>query len=187
MKSQVWLLDPRPDLPTIVRMVEKGFELSEASSTPVMLELRIRACHVHGMFTAKPNREPAISRKHTLGAPEFNYGRIVLPPSSYAQEKHKVDVRWPRAIDFVRAERLNEVFPGALGDVGIITQGGLYNMVIRALQQVGLADAFGGSHVPIYCLNVTYPLIPEEIVAFCTGKQHVLVVEEGQPAFIEEA
>src|SRR5258708_5415901 len=48
MKSQIWLLDPRPNLPTIVRMVEKGFELSEASNTPVMLELRIRACHVHG-------------------------------------------------------------------------------------------------------------------------------------------
>src|SRR6516165_7710276 len=31
MKSQVWLLDPRPNLPTIVRMVEEGFELSEAS------------------------------------------------------------------------------------------------------------------------------------------------------------
>src|SRR3990167_2323532 len=31
MKSQIWLLDPRPNLPTIVRMVEKGFELSEAS------------------------------------------------------------------------------------------------------------------------------------------------------------
>ena len=31
MKSQIWLLDPRPDLPTIVRMVEHGFALSEAS------------------------------------------------------------------------------------------------------------------------------------------------------------
>ena len=47
MKSSMWLLDPRPDLPTIVRMVEKGFELSEASHAPVMLELRIRACHAH--------------------------------------------------------------------------------------------------------------------------------------------
>src|SRR5262245_17798533 len=187
MKSQIWLLDPRPDLPTIVKMVEKGFELSEASSTPVMLELRIRACHVHGTFATKPNREPEVSKKRALESPTFDYGRIVLPPSSYAQEKHKVDVRWPRAVDFVRTEKLNEVFQGQLGDVGVITQGGLYNMVIRALQQVGLADAFGGSRVPIYCLNVTYPLIPEEIVAFCAGRQHVLVVEEGQPAFIEEA
>src|SRR5512134_3220766 len=37
MKSQVWLLDPRPNLPSIVKAVEDGFELSEASNTPVML------------------------------------------------------------------------------------------------------------------------------------------------------
>ena len=46
MKSQIWLLDPRPNLPQIVKMVEHGFELSEQSNSPVMLELRIRACHV---------------------------------------------------------------------------------------------------------------------------------------------
>ena len=56
MKSSMWLLDPKPDLPTIVRCVEKGFELSEASHAPVMLELRIRACHVTGRFEAKANR-----------------------------------------------------------------------------------------------------------------------------------
>src|SRR5450432_719766 len=55
MKSQIWLLDPRPNLPCIVKMVEKAFELSEASSTPVFVELRIRACHVHGSFEAKDN------------------------------------------------------------------------------------------------------------------------------------
>ena len=37
MKSQMWLLDPRPDLPRIVELVERGFELSEASHSPVML------------------------------------------------------------------------------------------------------------------------------------------------------
>src|SRR5487761_1103519 len=50
MKSQIWLLDPRPNLPSIVHAVEQGFKLSEASNTPVMLDLRIRACHVHGQF-----------------------------------------------------------------------------------------------------------------------------------------
>src|SRR6202047_2481587 len=44
MKSSIWLMDPRPDLPTIVRMVEAGFELSEASHAPGMLELGLRAC-----------------------------------------------------------------------------------------------------------------------------------------------
>src|SRR6202522_886740 len=37
MKSQMWLLDPRPNLESIVAMVERGFELSEASSQPGML------------------------------------------------------------------------------------------------------------------------------------------------------
>ena len=36
-------------------------------------------------------------------------------------------------------------------------------------------------------LNVTYPLVPEEIAAFCVGKRAVLVVEEGAPDYIEQA
>ncbi|MGQ0510491.1 MAG: thiamine pyrophosphate-dependent enzyme, partial [Betaproteobacteria bacterium] len=187
MKSQMWLLDPRPNLPAIVDAVEKGFELSEASSTPVMLQLRIRACHVTGSFRTKPNRAPAISRRQVMANPDFDYGRICLPPATYAQEKHKIDVRWPAAVRFIREQGLNEVFPGEREDLGIICQGGLYNAVIRALQLLGLADAFGATRIPIYCMNVAYPMIPEEIVAFCAGKKRVLVVEEGQPAYIEDA
>ena len=187
MKSQIWLLDPRPNLATIVSMVEHGFQLSEASSTPVMLELRIRACHVHGSFQTRDNQRPAVSTYAQVQAPEFDYGRIVLPPSSYVQEKHKVEVRWPNAIAYVRDHHLNEVFPGDITELGILCQGGMYNATIRSLQQLGLADAFGHSRIPIYCMNVTYPLIPEEITTFCAGRAHVLVIEEGQPAFIEEA
>src|SRR4029077_20758867 len=71
MKSQMWLLDPRPNLPKIVEMVEKSFELSEASSTPVMLELRIRACHVHGSFVAKKNRKSRNSKNNPIAQPDF--------------------------------------------------------------------------------------------------------------------
>ena len=187
MKSQIWLLDPRPNLPKIVEMVEHGFELSEASSTPVMLQLRIRACHVHGSFQAKKNRAPRISKKTRLEHPEFDIGRIVLPPASYAQEKHKVEVRWPAAVEYIRQHKLNEIFDGEKKDIGILCQGGMYNAVIRALQLLGMADAFGNSKVPIYCMNVTYPLVPEEMTGFCTGKREVLLVEEGQPAYIEDA
>src|SRR5882757_6734735 len=75
MKSSMWLLDPRPDLPTIVRMVEKGFELSEASHAPVMLELRIRACHMTGSFIAKDNRRGEFSGQNLIqGPPRFDYG-----------------------------------------------------------------------------------------------------------------
>jgi indolepyruvate ferredoxin oxidoreductase, alpha subunit len=187
MKSQMWLLDPRPSLPKIVEMVERGFELSEASSTPVLLELRIRACHVQGTFPAKKNQAARYSRRSRLENPDFDFGRISLPPSTYAQEKHKVDVRWPAAVRFIREHQLNEVFAGERSDVGIVCQGGMYNATVRALQQLRLADVFGASQIPIYCMNVTYPLIPEEVVAFCSGKREVLVVEEGQPAYLEEA
>jgi indolepyruvate ferredoxin oxidoreductase alpha subunit len=186
-KSQVWLLDPRPNLPSIVRMVEKGFELSEASNTPVMLELRIRACHVYGSFLAKDNVAPKHSRHKPIGQPVFSLERIPLPPHNYTQEKHKIEVRLPKAIEFIRREKLNEFFPGDLSQVGIVLQGGLYNTTVRALQQFGLADVWGASRIPLYVLNVAYPLVPEEITRFCAGKRAVLVVEEGQPAHIEEA
>src|SRR6187549_2152208 len=181
MKSQIWLLDPRPNLPKIVEMVEQGFELSEASSTPVMLELRIRACHVQGSFKTKNNQAPQFSKKAFLQNPDFDYGRICLPPATYAQEKQKIDVRWPAAVSFIRERKLNEFFDGEQKDLGILCQGGLYNAVIRALQTLGLADAFGASQVPIYCMNVTYPLIPEEITGFSRTKNSILIVEEGQP------
>ncbi|MFT5392760.1 MAG: indolepyruvate ferredoxin oxidoreductase alpha subunit [Gammaproteobacteria bacterium] len=191
MKSQIWLLDPRPNLPSLVAMVENAFELSEASQTPVMLEMRIRACHVHGSFTAKDNKAAEYSHRNVIENPIFDYGKICLPPSTYVQEQHKVEVRWPAAVRFIRERGLNEVFPasmpGANDDVGIICQGGMYNAVIRALQLVDMADANGKTRVPLYCLNVTYPLIPEEVTEFCTGKTSVLVVEEAQPNYIEEA
>jgi indolepyruvate ferredoxin oxidoreductase alpha subunit len=49
-------------------------------------------------------------------------------------------------------------------------QGGLYPALIRALQRVGLADAFGDSRIPLLVLNVTYPLVPRRAGAFCAGK-----------------
>lgn len=187
MKSQMWLLDPRPNLETIVNMVEKGFELSEASNTPVMLELRIRACHVTGRFKSKDNRKPALSPKSLIENPDFDFSRICLPPATFAQEKQKIEVRWPAAVKFLEENKLNERFDGIYDDVGIITQGGHFNGVIRALQLLGLADNYGNSQIPIYCLNVTYPLVPSEVSAFAAGKRAMLVVEEGQPAFLEDA
>ena len=187
MKSSLWLVDPRPDHARMVDLIEQSFQLSEASNTPVMMEFRIRACHMWGRFRAKDNRPAAHSAKNPLRQAEFDYGRICLPPSIYAQEQHKIDVRFPAARQFIHEHGMNEIMPGRHEDIGIIVQGGLYNTVVRTLQQLGLADPFGGTDVPIYCLNVTYPMIPEEVRQFCAGKRTVLIVEEGNPAYIEEA
>src|SRR3989304_2882387 len=125
LKSSIWLLDPRPNLPTIVNMVEKGFELSEASNSPVIMELRIRACHLQGSFIARDNRSPAISTRTFLaGAAEFDYERLSHPPATFRQEKLKADVRLPAARKFIRDNRLNEVFEGSEQGVGVICPGG---------------------------------------------------------------
>lgn len=187
MKSSICLLDPRPTLPAIVRAVENGFALSEASSMPVMLELRIRACHVHGRFVCKDNLRPAVSRRDALAAPDFDYGRICLPPATYAQEKHKIEHRIPAAVRFIRERRINETVPGEREDIGIVVQGGLTNTALRALSELGLADAFGASRVPLYIANAAWPVVDEEIVAFCAGKERVLTVEEGHPDYLEQA
>ncbi|TPQ29174.1 thiamine pyrophosphate-dependent enzyme [Cupriavidus pinatubonensis] len=189
MKSQMWLLDPRPNLPCIVQAVKDGFDLSEASNTPVMLQLRVRSCHVHGQFVASDNRRSRFSIQDALENPTRDVSRIVLPPASFLHEHEKIKQRWPAAVKFIEARRLNEFFDGDddnFADIGIAVQGGSYNTLIRALEQLGLADVFGESKIPLYVMNVAYPLIDSEWERFCADKRAVLVLEEGQPNFIEQ-
>ena len=186
MKSQIWLLDPRPNLPCIVEAVKKGFELSEASHTPVMLQLRIRACHVHGQFVAGANRRPEFTLKDALENPQRDVSRIVLPPASFVHEQEKVKDRWPAAVRFIEENQLNEFFSEGADDIGIIVQGGSYNTLVRALERLGLADVYGNTQVPLYVMNVAYPVIESEVLRFCEGKRAVMIVEEGQPNFVEQ-
>ena len=185
MKSQMWLLDPRTNLTTIVDAVENGFRLSEASHTPVMLQLRIRACHMTGRFIARDNTRPKLTTADAAADPQRDTSRIVLPPSLFTHELEKVADRWPAALEFIASARLNEHFGPSEDQVGLIVQGGLFNALNRALELEGLSDCQGASALPILCLNVTYPLVPDELVAFCTNKRSVLIIEEGQPEFTE--
>jgi indolepyruvate ferredoxin oxidoreductase, alpha subunit len=186
MKSQMWLLDPRPHLPAIVKAVHDGFALSEATNTPVMLELRVRSCHLHGHFVTRENRRPAYSLKEALEHPRRDVNRIVLPPASFLHEKEKIEQRWPAAQRFIVEHGLNEIIDGELDHIGVVMLGGMTNNVLRALKLLGQADLFGTSRVPLYILNVAYPLVDEEVVRFCRGKRAVLVVEEGQPDYHEQ-
>lgn len=186
MKSQIWLLDPRPNLPSIVDAVKQGFDLSEASNTPVMLQLRIRACHVHGHFVAGDNKRAKFTLKDALENPQRDVGRIVLPPASFVHEQEKIKDRWPAAVRFIEERKLNEFFSEDADDIGIIVQGGSYNTLLRALERLGLADVYGNTKVPLYVMNVAYPVIESEVIRFCEGKRAVLVVEEGQPNFVEQ-
>lgn len=186
MKSQIWLLDPRPNLEAMVDAVEHGFQLSEASNTPVILQLRIRSCHVHGRFITKENKRPDFTLAQALDNPVRDVNRIVLPPAAYVHEHEKINARWPAAVKFIKENKLNEFIDGDLKDIGLILQGGLYNGVIRALQLLGLADHFGNTRIPLYIMNVTYPVIDDEVAEFCRDKKSVLMIEEGQPNYLEQ-
>lgn len=186
MKSQIWLLDPRPDLPSIVKSVGDGFALSEASNSPVMLQVRIRSCHLLGEFEARDNRAPGMTVRQALENPKRDVERIVLPPASFLHEQEKVGRRIPAAIDYIRDNKLNEHFGPVNGKVGIVCQGGMYNSVMRTLKRLGLASLHGDSDIPLYVLNVTYPLVDTELIAFASSKDSILVIEEGHPAYIEQ-
>jgi len=187
MKSTMLLLDPRPELSTMVDMVEHAFAMSEASNMPAMMELRIRACHVRGSFISKDNRAPMVSSLAPLTEPaSFDCGRLAHPPATFRHEKLKIDERLPAARQYIVKHSLNEQHEGKHDHIGIIIQGGLSNALLRSLQQFGLADIFGTSDVPLLILNVTYPLVHEQIADFARNKRAVLVIEEGSPDYIEQ-
>ena len=100
MKSQFWMLDPRPNLPSITKAVKDGFELSEASNTPVMLMMRIRSCHLTGSFETRDNVAPPLTVKQAIANPQSDFNRVVLPPMSYQHEQDKIKNRWPDAERF---------------------------------------------------------------------------------------
>ncbi len=111
--------------------------------------------------------------------------RIVLPPASFMHEKDKHERRMPAAIEFIKSRKLNETFGPAKGDVGVVVLGGMWNTTMRALEYLGLADSHGRCSIPLYVLNVAYPLIEDELIDFCHDKRAVIVVEEGAPDYIE--
>lgn len=153
----------------------------------MILSIRIRAAHMTGSFICKDNRPSPLRHARPLAA-LYDYRRIPLPPSIYAQERAKIEQRIPAARRFVLEHRLNERFParpGGYSRIGVVVQGGVHGTAIRALRRLGLADSFGRSDIEMLVLNVVHPLVPEEIAGFLGDMDHVLVIEEGYPPFIE--
>ena len=154
-----------------------------------MLELRIRACHATGAFAAKNNRKGIVSGLDRIqGPPRFNYDTAGASAGDLHAGKAE-DRGAPAGGARLHRASTSSTRPSTaiLSDIGIVVMGGLTNSVLRALERMGLADVFGASRVPIKVLNVVYPLVPDEIRAFCATKRAVLVVEEGHPDYIEQA
>ena len=187
MKSSIWLMDPRPDHERFVALIEKAFELSEASNSPVMMEFRIRACHVHGRFRTRNNRAPAVSRNHPLENPEFDLGRICLPPVTYAQEKHKIEHRFPAAIDFIRAQ--NSTRASQAGTTRSASSAKAASTTASCARCNNSASPMPSAWPRCRSSASTSPTrwCRTRSSQFCAGKRAVLMVEEGNPDYLEQA
>lgn len=86
--------------------------------------------------------------------------------------------RLPFARDFIVREGLNEFMGPVAGEIGIITQGGLFIGLNDRLADAGLSDTFGDLKIPTLVLNVTHPLLPDQIIDFARGKKALLIVKE---------
>jgi len=85
-------------------MVERGFELSETSNTPVDDGAARARLPRPGSFTAsQQNRAPAISnaQSHGEGRPISCTSGWRTRPAIFPQEKKKSDVRLPAARKFI--------------------------------------------------------------------------------------
>ena len=164
MKSQMWLLDPRPNLPSIVRAVEQGFALSEASQ------------HAGDARAAHPSlpRPRALHRQGQCPSVVHAQGRDGASGSRH--QSHRAAARQLPARtgeDQDALARGAAVHPGA-GPQRMIRRiahrtsassckAGCTTPPSRSLELLGLADAFGDTQVPLYVLNVTYPLVDDEV------------------------
>lgn len=186
LKSTMAVVDPRGDLEHVAKMVRVGFELSEYSNMPVMFLLSTRVAHIMNKMKCSDNQEAKISMLNRLDNLTTNLETIPLPPFTFDHEKKKYNERIPAAQKFILDNKLNEFFDGDESSIGIITHGMIYNSLMRCLYNLGEANLYGETKLPILNLNVTYPLVPEEIILFLRDKKAVLIVEEGMPNLLEE-
>lgn len=179
-KSGMVLVDPRADAQHLAELVEATFALSEASEMPAFFLLRTRTGNLRGQIVCKDNVRPSINTRDRISGLSHVRMRVPQPPQSLLQERLKYEQRIPAAQRFIVDHGLNELFGPPSARVGLITHGMIHNTTVRALEVLGLDD------LSILCLNVLNPLVPDQILTFLEGKDHVLIVEEGAPAFLEE-
>jgi indolepyruvate ferredoxin oxidoreductase alpha subunit len=79
-----------------------------------MLELRIRACHVHGSFVTSANVKPARSRcKQALESRSATPAASCCRRRASCTSRKRSQQRWPAAVRFITERGLNEFVDGA--------------------------------------------------------------------------
>jgi indolepyruvate ferredoxin oxidoreductase len=108
---------------------------------------------------------------------------IRWPDDPLAQEARLMEAKWPAALAYVRANRLNRnVIESPADRLGIVAGGKAYGDVRQALRDLGLDDTLCRRlGVRLHKVGVAWPLEPHGLRAFALGLKEVLVVEEKRP------
>ena len=189
MKSQIWLLDPRPNLPSIVRAVEEGLRAVGGLEHPGHAGVahprlpRLRQLHRHGQCPADLHARATRWRTRVR---DVEPHRAAARELSAGEGKDREALAGRRALHSARTSSTSSS-TAMRHDIGIVMQGGMYNTALRALEVLGLADVFGDSQRAALRAQRHLSADRRGARAFCAGKRAILVVEEGQPEFIEQA
>ena len=186
LKSSLLLFDPRPELQNLARMVEEAFAMSEASNLPAVISLRIRTAHMRGTMVVPGQRAPGCRHERPppdallrLRAPQPSPvhlcpgGPEVRAPPARCAPVHR---RAPAQRASSRGARGRRHHPAGRADAHHPPRAG----------PAGPRRPLRRRRIPLLVLNVIHPLVPDEVVDFIAGKERVLVIEEGMPAFIEQ-
>ncbi len=189
LKSSLVLLDPRPELAHMVRIVEHAFALSEASNMPAVLQLRIRACHVRGSVRVPRQR----AARGVDAAPRWPNPRRSTTASSRIR-RSRTGRKSARATSACRPRAATSSRMALNERLRRRARGPRPHRAGRALQLAGARAAAVRARRrarrarAARCSRSTSSIrwCPTRSPAFCRGKRAVLVLEEGQPEFIEQ-
>ncbi|SAL87205.1 indolepyruvate ferredoxin oxidoreductase [Caballeronia arvi] len=106
--------------------------------------------------------------------------QIRWPDDPLGQEARMMEYKWPAALAYVRANRLNHnVIEGPNDRLGIIASGKAYNDARQALIDLGLTNALCRElGIRLHKVSVVWPLEPQGVREFARGLREILVVEE---------
>ena len=154
-----------------------GIALSRFSSTLVGLKLVTDVVEGGGSVHVAPDSPRIVIPEKTGPHPGITHFTPFME-----QERLLWTVRLPLALDYARANGLNQVSGAANAKIGIVAAGKAWQDLEQALAGMGYADGrIGGAEVRLFKVGMVWPLDDVALREFARGLDTILVVEEKRP------
>ncbi|MCB1858217.1 MAG: indolepyruvate ferredoxin oxidoreductase, partial [Gammaproteobacteria bacterium] len=143
-----------------------AFQLSEQFSTPVILRLTTRICHVKGVVTPGEHLTP----DHGGMGFQKDPARYVMTPGNAV---HRIPMMYEREDamkSYSESSELNVLHPGTDRRIGFVTSGPVFMHLLEAYPEF-----------PILKLGMSYPVPMEKIRALSNQVDQLVVAEEVEP------